>query len=411
MARRLVFEDSYIHVHANNVRTSSSLVNSPPVDYQMSKVHSTSTVSGPSINSDSRDISELTDFDQNDVNGGCCQDCLYLCGARCRRMDCKTMFHDRYPKGFVILVVLLINMLENFAIYGAFKGLQDRISGNHVTTSSPSEYVFIIFQWCGGRILYPITGLIADTWVGRYRMIKYGLFLMWIGFVIIALNESLIYSQMGYPFRDTFFEKYYFLPCIAVVLLIISSASIEANIIPFGADQMQQGASNSEISSYFYYFYLSRITGMFLGVSIFLLVFDTHISVLPNSKSNIDRDFTFITLTTIHPIFAVVALSIALVFHFCTKQKYFMDHDHKNPLKLIINVLCYAATVKRSVPVYRRSFRYGEERKKRIELAKSNYDGIFTSEEVEDVKTFFQICLVIFSLSGSFLNFQLVSII
>ena len=87
-----------------------------------------------------------------------------------------------------------------------------------------------------------------------------------------------------------------------------------------------------------------------------------------------------------------------------------MDHDHKNPLKLIVNVLCYAATVKRSVPIYRRSFRYGEERKKRIELAKSNYDGIFTSEEVEDVKTFFRICLVILSLSGSFLTFQLVSI-
>ena len=219
------------------------------------------------------------------------------------------------------MVVLLINMLENFAIYGAFKGLQDRISGNHVTTSSPSEYVFIIFQWCGGRILYPITGLIADTWVGRYRMIKYGLIWMWIAFGVIALNEALIYGQMGYPFHRTFFEKYYVLPCIAVVLLIISSASIEANIIPFGADQVQQGASNSEISSYFYYFYFSRIIGMFLGIAIFLLVFDTHISVLPNSKfnTNIDGDFTFITLTTIHPIFAVFALTVALVFHFCTK--------------------------------------------------------------------------------------------
>ena len=41
-------------------------------------------------------------------------------------------------------------------------------------------------------------------------------------------------------------------------------------------------------------------------------------------------------------------------------------------------VVYYAATVKRGIARYRRAFRYGEERKPRIELAKEEFDGIFT---------------------------------
>ena len=373
--------------------------------------------SGPlSINSDSNDISELN-FDQPnraedhlDQIKACCSDCLFCCGSRCRRMGCKTMFRDRFPKGFAILVVLLINTLENIAVYGAFTGLQDRIIGQ--SEFNHYGYVFVIFQWCGGRILYPITGLVADTCLGRYRTIKYGFSLMWIAFAVIAINELLIYSRGGFLGHETFFERYYFLPCIAVMLLIVSSACIEANIIPFGADQVQQGASTSEISSYFYYFYFSRVIGMFFGIAIFLLVFDTNVSLLPDSNdSDVEQDFTFVTLTTLHPIVAVLALSLALISHLCTEQSYFMDRGYENPLRLIVNVLFYAATVKRGIPMYRRAFRYGEDRKKRIELAKVDYDGIFTNEEVEDVKTFFRICLVILSLSGTFLTFQMVSLL
>ena len=236
---------------------------------------------------------------------------------------------------------------------------------------------------------------------------------MWIGFVVITINENLVYyyytdSTPNHSHAGEISLKY-LLPIIAAMLLIISSGSVEANIIPFGVDQIQQGALSSEMSSYFYYYYFSRVTGLLLGVVLFLSLFSLnsiHFGLFINPTH--EQGFIFSTLNAIHPLFAVVAITIALILHFCTSQQYFKDRDYSNPLRLIVNIVYYAATVKRQPPRYRRAFRYGEGRKSRIELAKIEYDGIFTSEEVEDVKTFFRICLVIISLSGVFLIFGMV---
>lgn len=87
----------------------------------------------------------------------------------------------------------------------------------------------------------------------------------------------------------------------------------------------------------------------------------------------------------------------------------FQDRQRENPLREVANIVFYAATVKDSPPVNRRAFRYGESRKRRIERAKSRYDGIYTSEEVEDVKTFCKIVLVQFSLGLCFMTYTGVS--
>ena len=383
-------------------------MDSPVTNEQLLLLSNTSPRnSGPiSTNSDPQESSEII-FDGSESHSSssgvqnCGEDCLTTCNI-CRGISCKRMFYDRFPKGKAIAAVLLINTLESFALFGAFDGLKERMIE---PSNQKLAFLFVFFQWCAGRIFYPIAGLIADTCLGRYRTINVGLWLMWTGFALKTINENLIYARVESHTIET-----YVLPCVAVVLLIISSGSVEANIISFGADQVQQGASSSEISSYFYYYNFSRTAGLLLGISLFLLVFDTNILLLPGSNvnSNIDRNFTFLTLNAAHPLFAVFAVTMALIFHFCTRHWYFEDRDYSNPLRLIINVLYYAATVKRQVARYRRSFRYGEERKPRIELAKIDYDGIFSGEEVEDVKTFFRIFLVIFSLGGNFLTFGMV---
>ena len=355
-------------------------------------------------NSDPQDSTDLMlDEDESISAGDCGKVCLTYSNV-CRGVSCKKMFCDRFPKGRAVFIVLLINALESFAIFGAFDGLKERVI-NH-SERRHLTYLFLFFQWCAGRIFYPIAGLIADTWLGRYKTIKVGLWIMWLGFVIITVNESLVYHYGSENYNHT--VEQYVLPILAVVFLIISSATVEANIIPFGADQIQQGASSSEMSSYFYYYSCSRDAGLLIGLTLFLLLFSTDIKLYPDFNAWSEDLYTQYTLHTIHPLFAVLSITVALILHFCTSQRYFKDKDYSNPLRLIINVLFYAATVKRQPPKYRRAFRYGEERKSRIELAKRKYDGIFTSEEVEDVKTFLRICLVIFSLSGTFLTFGMV---
>ena len=69
-----------------------------------------------------------------------------------------------------------------------------------------------------------------------------------------------------------------------------------------------------------------------------------------------------------------------------------------NPLKLLYNVLKYAARNK--YPRSRSAFSYWDEKKSRIDLSKTKYGGPFTFEEVEDVKTFLRMLGII--LVGSF---------
>ena len=60
----------------------------------------------------------------------------------------------------------------------------------------------------------------------------------------------------------------------------------------------------------------------------------------------------------------------------------------KNPIKLIVRVLCYAR--KHKYPENRSALTYWEEEApSRLDLGKSKYGGPFTEEEVEDVKTVF----------------------
>ena len=65
-----------------------------------------------------------------------------------------------------------------------------------------------------------------------------------------------------------------------------------------------------------------------------------------------------------------------------------------NPLTFIFQVLRYA--VKNKYPRQRSAFTYWEDKPySRIDLGKTKYGGPFTTEQVEDVKTYFRILVLI----------------
>ena len=168
----------------------------------------------------------------------------------------------------------------------------------------------------------------------------------------------------------------------------MASGGFQSTIIPFGADQLE-AASSSELSSYIYWYYLAIEIGTISNVIVDAIISYT----LPKSVH---------TNRIIQSLIAVGLISLALILHNSFKHWYFRNPVHKNCIRLVKNVTCYVAKVKRHIPQYRRAFRYGEGKISRIELAKQKYDGIYTCDQVEDVKTFCRICLVLFSLTGLF---------
>ena len=326
--------------------------------------------------------------------------------AHKQRIGCRQLLYNRLPKGKSVYLVYFIYFLESFAFYGALNGVKQLMIGN-VSVVTWAYFVFTLISFSTSRLFYPVAGVLADTYLGRYNVIHIGLWLFWAAFAIIALSLAL--DNLA-NVSAVITEK--ILPITAAILLSVGAGSVEATAIPFGVDQLQQGASSDELSSYFYWYYFSRNAGVSLNIFVFLALFDTRLYMLPAELrvSDLAKNFNYNVMLTIQPLSAILAITIALIVHYCVRNWYYRDRKRENPLRLLINVLYFAATARRQQPKYRRTFRYGEEKKRRIELAKIDFDGIFTGEEVENVKTFCSIMLVIFSLAGYFVSYGAVSV-
>ena len=301
---------------------------------------------------------------------------------------------SRVPRGAGSFLVFLLNVIESLAFYGAL----DSILRALLNGSSGFETgVILLVQYTAGRLLYPVAGFLADVYFGRYRMIHIGVWLFWIAFALLALSLSI---ASGIARDDTRLTTI-ILPIIAFVLISAGSSAIEVTIIPFGVDQLSQGASSEEQSSYFYWYYFGRQLGVLVGISTFY-----GISLL-NIESGYHNNL-FAT-GSIQSLEALAGMTLALILLWWFNTCLFKDKQRENPLKLVINILYYTATVKERGPIKRRAFRYGEGKKSRIERAKFQYDGLYTSEEVEDVKTFCKILLILFSLGLCFMTYTGVS--
>ena len=88
----------------------------------------------------------------------------------------------------------------------------------------------------------------------------------------------------------------------------------------------------------------------------------------------------------------------------CCNKCYLEIHQTKiNPFKNILKVIIYTLTHKH--PERRSALTYWESKiPSRIDFGKQKYGGPFTNEEVEDMKAFFRLLLVIFLLFGFFLT-------
>ena len=234
-------------------------------------------------------------------------------------------------------------------------------------------------------LLYPVAGLMGEVCLSRYKLMIVGTILALLGIFIAVPTLTMAVINKGDFFEETCKKNectdYPLLvpACVGLVIYQFGLALFEANAIQFGTDQLQF-ASNEKLSVfvnwYFWSLYTTNIIYPFIpfsGISVAIL-----------------------------GVFAFVLISIML-FCCCGCHSHFTTEPvgRINPLKHIFKVLKYARH--HSQPVFRSAFTYGEV-PSRLDLAKNRYGGSFTTEEVEDVKTFGRILLVLISLFGFLLS-------
>uniref|UniRef100_A0A1X7VC78 Major facilitator superfamily (MFS) profile domain-containing protein n=1 Tax=Amphimedon queenslandica TaxID=400682 RepID=A0A1X7VC78_AMPQE len=221
-------------------------------------------------------------------------------------------------------------------------------------------------------LFYPLVGLLSDVWIGKSTSIAIGFRLCFIGWIVGGIGYILVYT---FEWSVCFWVPF----VIAYTLAAFGSSCVHANIVQYNVDQLI-GASSYKLNTVIYW----------------------HCAFAPVADATLEFLICAISsdyLTLVSYIISGVAISIVLISHFYFRHNLETVSLVKNPVKLIVRVLCYAR--KHKYPENRSALTYWEEEApSRLDLGKDKYGGPFTEEEVEDVKTVFRMLPLFIAIIG-----------
>ncbi len=255
-----------------------------------------------------------------------------------------------------IVLVLLWTYLS-FTIYF----ISDIITKLYTDVSLP--YIVI------AAFSLPVAGLASDICLGRYRIIRCSLWTMWLSLVVLSACISL---NMYVTIES---QVYKIAVKIVVGFLVLGMSGISANVLQFGVDQLTD-ASSSDISSYInWYTWVFSLAGTIATFTQYCFCGDY---------------FNPATSFFLLPLLCTVSIVCDIFFN-----KWLVKEPiAKNPFILIYHVLKYA--IQNKHPYLRSAFTYWEDKPySRIDIGKAKYGGPFTTEQVENVKTFFRLVATI----------------
>lgn len=219
-------------------------------------------------------------------------------------------------------------------------------------------------------LISPLLGLLGEKWA-RYKVLLVGAILISIGclFVFVAMLRT-----------------YYWLFLPFIVLYTLGLNMFGSNIIQFGIDQLQFAPSH-EISSFVYWSFWIYFTPASVIAVILALI----------TSFDVPHGDIIVISVLIFFVFAVIT-SVFLSACCCRRSLTLEPSQHNNPVKLIYGVIKYAW--KQKQPARPSAFTYGDPPPSRLDVAKERYGGQFTTEEVESVKAFLNMIMVIAATFG-----------
>ena len=226
---------------------------------------------------------------------------------------------------------------------------------------------------------FSFLGLIGEKCM-RYKVIIIGYLILSISYIFFILSEVVISLIV-------IFNSQYFITNPYVVIIITVTAVLTflglclfvANIIQFGTDQLQF-ASSEELSSFVYWF-----SWVYVLPNFFYLLYEI---IFKENMIVVIASFLFF-------VTSILFFLLGFLFLCCFKRYFVIEpSQHNNPIKLIWRVMRYAW--KHKQPERRSAFTYGEPPPSILDLGKERYGGPFTTEQVENVKSFWNILPIIF---------------
>ena len=236
-------------------------------------------------------------------------------------------------------------------------------------------------------LFYPLIGFLADVSCGRFNVVIFSFGLVVVSYIAVCIcGIACIY--LGNNKVDINLLVSYAVAIIAIGLAFIGFGGYQANFIQLGLEQ-QISAPSEDLAKFVHWTTWAFNAGSSIITTICVLY---SCSIVSNTAK--------IALLSILPIIVTVYLVVLIIS--CFKRRLFNSElRQQNPYKTIIKVLYFAR--KHKFPIFRSAFTFSDDEKpSRLDFAKKKFGGPFTTEQVENTKSFFKILAVLFALGPVF---------
>ena len=236
-------------------------------------------------------------------------------------------------------------------------------------------------------MLHPLGGALGDVYWGRYKAVVCGKAFLTVSMAITSIGS--IFLLCDYVNNTTKARTLVTVfIAISLILLFVGLAIFTSNIIQFGLDQLMDKPSES------------------LGVFVHWLVWSVKIGVISieilyaTSQCVTGKAISYVTYMVPLVFFLLLVFLHLLSSH--TRNHFNIDRVKYNPYKLIYKVLNFARKNKYPVGPVSAFTRCYNFRPSRLDYAKERYGGPFTTSDVEDVKSFKNVFILLLTLGPIF---------
>ena len=309
-------------------------------------------------------------------------------------ISCPPPKHLCLPSKAAILILLwtAIVGVTYHNLVGFFAVLVLGIQRPNTTLSvyEPLSYAILALV----MMFYPLSGFIADVCCGRLKAVVISLFLMLSFFIGILVALSLV-SIVSKPNVHNFhiLEHNLGITCIIIILAIISLlafiiglAGYQANFIQLGLDQLFEAPSQYLVLFIHYATWAFNFGSLHFIINVYVVMCVGH-----------EKKFAVVIIQVLIPLLLIVLLVISW-----WKRRWFLSEPgYQNPYKVVCGVFKFAKSHKH--PLRRSAFTHSDDYiPSRLDFAKERFGGPFTTEQVENVKTFIRILLVLLAVGPAF---------
>ena len=253
-------------------------------------------------------------------------------------------------------------------------------------------------------LFYVLSGFIADVYCGRLKLVVIGLCLILVFAALMCLVNIITYkgfttqnsqNQMFHDYSSIFHETnelpLFILILASLVAFLIGLAGYQANVIQLGLDQLFEAPSQYLSLFILYALWMFKMGSVPLMVVIPLLL-------CTGPKLHVASGVILVSPL----IIAVILILMLIVSWYMYKRHWFFSHARlENPYKTVFKIINFAR--KHKHPIMPSAFTYCDNyMPSRLDFAKERYGGPFTVEQVENVKTFLRILVILFSVGPVF---------